>query len=59
MEILIYSTRVEIKVSDDTVYRMNFSTLEKVETAIKIIRNLQFIAPIESGRISIEDKEGD
>jgi len=53
MEILIYLKYVEIHLSEKIVYTMPWDSLNKVEKAIEIIRNIQNTAPIETARIKI------
>ena len=53
MEIIMLSNRVEIQLSETTTFVLTWDSLDKVEKAIKLIRELQKIVPIESARITV------
>jgi len=53
MKITILSGSVEIALSDNTIYHMSWDSLNKVEKAIEIIRNIQNTAPLERAVIEI------
>jgi len=53
MEIIMYTAGVKIQLSPTTNYDMSWDSLDKVEKAIKLIRELQKIVPIESASITV------
>jgi len=54
LEIRIFKTYVEIPLNDSSVYHISWESLDRVEKAIKIIRNIQALTPAKSAVIEID-----